>query len=190
MNMAPEAQTKMTRLYLKMMAGIIFTDQEALAHYYIVQYIEHIYKCIGEAVKGEKVLAGMVKEGILKVTQTHNETNYYIHTLPRTIQVNFSGQITKTEKLEPVPDAQIDGISWSENIEELKQFYSTAKYENAIQLEKGVFIENTKLFIENNLTIIQSHEGNRNFLPAMDRLKKLKRILEHKTNNQDAKIKN
>jgi hypothetical protein len=110
--------------------------------------------------------------------------------LPRTIQVNFSGQITKTEKVEPPPDAQIDGISWSENIEELKQFYSTAKYENGIQLEKGVFIENTKLFIENNLTIIQSHEGNRNFLPAMDRLKKLKRILEHKTNNQDAKIKN
>lgn len=74
-----------------------------------------------------------------------------------------------------------EGISWAPHIEELKKFYKTAQYDNGIRLDKATVIEDTTLFIETNLSIIQAYEGNRNFLPAMDRLKKLKRILETKT---------
>ena len=74
-----------------------------------------------------------------------------------------------------------EGISWAPHIAELKEFYKTAQYDNGIRLDKATVIEDTALFIETNLSIIQAYEGNRNFLPALDRLKKLKRILETKT---------
>jgi len=73
-----------------------------------------------------------------------------------------------------------EGISWAPHIAELKEFYKTAQYDNGIRLDKATVIEDTALFIETNLSIIQAYEGNRNFLPALDRLKKLKRILETK----------
>ena len=89
MNMAPEAQTKITRLYLKMMAGIIFTEKEALPQDYIIAYAEKICNDVGEASNGYNILKMMVKLDIIKVSATLHGDNFYTHTLPKTIQVNF-----------------------------------------------------------------------------------------------------
>ena len=89
MNMAPEAQIKMTRLYLKMMAGIIFTEKEALPQDYIIAYAEKICDDIGEASNGYNILKMMVKMDIIKVSATLHGDNFYTHNLPKTIQVNF-----------------------------------------------------------------------------------------------------
>lgn len=89
MNMAPEAQIKITRLYLKMMAGIIFTEKEALPQDYIIAYAEKICDDIGEASNGYNILKMMVKMDIIKVSATLHGDNFYTHTLPKTIQVNF-----------------------------------------------------------------------------------------------------
>ena len=89
MNLSPEAQTKMTRLYLKMMAGIIFTDKEALPEYYIISYAEKICNDVGEASNGYNIIAGMIKMDILKLSTELNGEQYYTHNLPKTIQANF-----------------------------------------------------------------------------------------------------
>ena len=89
MNMAPEAQIKITRLYLKMMAGIIFTEKEALPQDYIIAYAEKICDDIGESSNGYNILKMMVKMDIIKVSATLHGDNFYTHTLPKTIQVNF-----------------------------------------------------------------------------------------------------
>ena len=89
MNLSPDAQTKMTRLYLKMMAGIIFTDKEALPQDYIIAYAEKICDDIGEASNGYNILKMMVKMEIIKVSATLHGDNFYTHNLPKTIQVNF-----------------------------------------------------------------------------------------------------
>jgi hypothetical protein len=89
MNLSPEAQTKMTRLYLKMIAGIIYTDKEALPEYYIIAYAEKICNDVGEATNGYNILTGMIKMDILKISDTLHGDNFYTHTLPKTIQVNY-----------------------------------------------------------------------------------------------------
>jgi hypothetical protein len=89
MNLSPEAQTKMTRLYLKMMAGIIFTDKEALPEDYIIAYAEKICGDVGEASNGYNIIAGMIKMDILKISAELNGEKFYTHTLPKTIQANF-----------------------------------------------------------------------------------------------------
>ena len=89
MNLSPEAQTKMTRLYLKMMAGIIFTEKEALPEDYIIAYAEKICDDIGEASNGYNILKMMKKMDIIKWSGTSRGENFYIHTLPKTIQANF-----------------------------------------------------------------------------------------------------
>lgn len=90
-------------------------------------------------------------------------------------------EIKAPDKKQDYYSSREESISWASHISELKEFYKTARYENVIRLDKATVIEDTALFIETNLSIIQAYEGNRNFLPAMDRLKKLKRILETKT---------
>lgn len=89
MNLSPDAQTKMTRLYLKMMAGIIFTEKEALPEDYIIAYAEKICNDVGEASNGYNILKMMVKLDIIKVMTTLHGINFYMHTLPKTIQANF-----------------------------------------------------------------------------------------------------
>ena len=89
MNLSPDAQNKMTRLYLKMMAGIIFTEKEALPESYIIAYAEKICDDIGEASNGYNILKMMKKMDIIKWSGTSRGENFYIHTLPKTIQANF-----------------------------------------------------------------------------------------------------
>jgi hypothetical protein len=72
-----------------MMAGIIFTDHEALPASYIISYAEKICNDVGEASNGYNILAGMIKMDILKLSAELNGEKFYTHNLPKTIQVNF-----------------------------------------------------------------------------------------------------
>jgi hypothetical protein len=84
-----QRSAKTQQLYLKILAGVIFTDKEALAADYIVRYIEYSCKAVGEIVNGSNTLLAMVKNGIIKPGGTYDEVIYYTHNLPRTIQANF-----------------------------------------------------------------------------------------------------
>ena len=87
--MTDEQAKKLTRLYLKMMAGIIFTDHEALPASYIISYAEKICNDVGEASNGYNIIAGMIKLDILKLSAELNGEKFYTHTVPKTIQANF-----------------------------------------------------------------------------------------------------
>jgi Fe2+ or Zn2+ uptake regulation protein len=89
-----ERSEKIEKLYLKILAGVIFTDHEALPQYFIISYIEASCKHVGEIVKGYNVLKSMEKHGIIKPSNAHGEETYYTHNLPRTLQANFPNHIT------------------------------------------------------------------------------------------------
>jgi Fe2+ or Zn2+ uptake regulation protein len=89
-----ERSEKVEKLYLKILAGVIFTDHEALPQYFIISYIESSCKHVGEIVNGYNVLKSMERHGIVKPSGVHSEESYYTHNLPRTIQANFPNHIT------------------------------------------------------------------------------------------------
>jgi hypothetical protein len=86
--MTDEQTQKLTRLFLKIIAGIVFTDLEALPDGYIIMYAEKICNDIGEASDGNKILSGMVHYGIITKRSELNGQSYYTHNLPKTIQAN------------------------------------------------------------------------------------------------------
>jgi len=85
---------KVEKLYLKILAGVIFTDHEALPQYFIINYIEASCKHVGEIVNGYNVLKSMERHGIVKHSGVNSEETFYTHNLPRTIQANFPNHIT------------------------------------------------------------------------------------------------
>ncbi len=80
---------KAVMLFYKAIAGIVFTDHEALPASYILSYAEKICSDIGEASNGENIIKGMIKMNILKFSAELNGEHYYTHNLPKTIQANY-----------------------------------------------------------------------------------------------------
>lgn len=86
--MTDEQTQKLTRLFLKIIAGIVFTDLEALPASYIKIYAEKICRDVGETGSGENIFNGMIKLNILTFSAEYNGEPYYTHNIPKTIQVN------------------------------------------------------------------------------------------------------
>jgi hypothetical protein len=68
--------------------------------------------------------------------------------------------------------------SWNQDIEELEKFFSVNKIpQDPVMLDEGVQITDVSLFIESHLAIVKGQNGKPRYLPYLDRLRELKRIL-------------
>jgi hypothetical protein len=69
-------------------------------------------------------------------------------------------------------------IDWSSRIEKLESFFiSLEAPERPIQLNKGATITDLKKFVESHLAPVKANNGNRAFLPYLERLEKVQKII-------------
>lgn len=102
-------------------------------------------------------------EPVTLVTKVTNEKNF-IFSQPENSEVkNLSKpHIEKSE-------------DWSDQIKELESYFSnTSIPTNPIKLDVCSTITNTKLFIESHIATARANNGNKTFLPYLNRLNKLK----------------
>jgi hypothetical protein len=88
-------------------------------------------------------------------------------------------QITTIQKPAPAPAKQ--GI-WSNEIEELEQFFSSVKLPDTIRLNPCSMITDINLFIKSHMDIVKAQNGNKRYIPYLERLQELKAILKTNLN--------
>lgn len=71
---------------------------------------------------------------------------------------------------------------WSNEIEELDQFFSSVKLPASIKLNLCSTITDINLFISSHLETVKAQNGNNRFIPYLDRLNELKSILKSNLN--------
>lgn len=84
-------------------------------------------------------------------------------------ELNLSSQVTEL-------------LNWDKDISELENYFIRVKPINGdIQLNPYSKIINYSLFVKSHLEIIKSNNGNKVFLPYLNRLKELKNLIHKKT---------
>jgi hypothetical protein len=64
---------------------------------------------------------------------------------------------------------------WDQNIDELEKFFSGIELPTGpLRLDKCSQITNIELFIKSHLDIVKAQNGNKRYLPYLDRLNELK----------------
>ncbi len=84
--------------------------------------------------------------------------------------------------IEPAEESQKEParefLDWSSRIEELESFFiSLEAPERAIELNKGATITDLKKFVDSHLATVKANNGNRAFLPYLERLEKVKEVI-------------
>ena len=85
-------------------------------------------------------------------------------------------EVFKTERIEhPIGEQPED---WSNDIAELENYFAGVKLPTQhIKLNKCSTITNCSLFVESHFAIVQTNNGNRTFLPYLNRLQELRQLL-------------
>lgn len=69
---------------------------------------------------------------------------------------------------------------WSVDIADMEQFFKSVTLPEApVRIDKCSRIINIELFIKTHLSIVKSQNGNTRYIPYLDRLIELKRILSN-----------
>ena len=106
---------------------------------------------------------------------------------------DFSIKTPKTPEVQPLIRKQEPEIktwlngtkkeNWQNRINELEYYFNSTTLPNTtIKLNPHTSIFDISKFIESDLLAVKSHNGNRHFLPALERLEGLRRILTLSTN--------
>ncbi len=99
----------------------------------------------------------------------NTDDNVYFHS-----KQNYRPQIEKNLKKR---FAEV----WGKDIEDLERFYSEISFpEVPIRLNECSFITDVSKFVQSNLTMVKTNNGNPAYQPYLIRLKKLKQILINK----------
>ncbi len=94
--------------------------------------------------------------------------------------------LAKVELIEPIEKAVISrkavklkSESWIKEIAELEEYFSNINSlpKAQIRLSESEVIYDVSQFVENHLSIVKSNDGNRTFLPYLERLNALKKRL-------------
>tara|TARA_R110000851_G_scaffold315319_1_gene477738 strand:- start:2669 stop:4072 length:1404 start_codon:yes stop_codon:yes gene_type:complete len=68
--------------------------------------------------------------------------------------------------------------NWSNDIAELKNYFESIELPSQrIKLHEGITITDCSLYIESHFTTVKGNNGNRTFLPYLNRLQELKQVL-------------
>lgn len=86
-------------------------------------------------------------------------------------------EITTLPKVEKIKSGP-----WSNEITELEQFFSSVKLPDTIKLNQCSTITDINLFIKSHLDTVKGQNGNKRFIPYLDRLNELKEILKQNLN--------
>ena len=110
---------------------------------------------------------------VTKVTKvTHQQNILFSHVTPLPKEEAF-----KTERIEHPINEQLQ--TWSNDIAELEKYFSELILpKEPILLSPGVTIFRADTFIQSHLDTIQANEGNKYFLPHLNRLQDLKSIID------------
>jgi len=110
---------------------------------------------------------------VTKVTKvTHQQNILFSHVTPLPKEEAF-----KTERIEHPINEQLQ--TWSNDIAELEKYFSELILpKEPILLSPGVTIFRADTFIKSHLDTIQANEGNKYFLPHLNRLQDLKSIID------------
>ena len=74
-----------------------------------------------------------------------------------------------------------DQEDWTKKIDKLEVFFkNTDVPSEPIQLSGGATVFDFKLFVSSQLAVVKRHNGQAVFLPYLNRLKELKKVLEAK----------
>jgi hypothetical protein len=88
--------------------------------------------------------------------------------------------VRKIHKKYGIGDFNRSNQNCGPEIEELEQFFSgKTLFPEKIKLDLCTTIHNVQLFLDSHFNIIKNTNGNKYSLPYLDRLKKLKNILEN-----------
>jgi hypothetical protein len=116
-------------------------------------------------------------EKVTKVTKvTHQQNIYFSHPepLPKV-------EVFKTELIEQPIKEQPQ--NWSNDIAELENYFATIELPTQpIKLNSCSTITNCSLFLENHFATVKANNGNRTFLPYLNRLQELKQVITINSN--------
>ncbi len=102
---------------------------------------------------------------------------------PEPIQVKTSIRKKEVEVLAPDPIINEQPENWEQDILKLKTYFTSIELpKQPVQLNQCSTITNIALFIESHFAIIKTYKGKRTFLPYLNRLQELKRILTINSN--------
>lgn len=74
----------------------------------------------------------------------------------------------------------IEPETWDQDIAELEHYFSTVSLPtNPVRLNPCTMLTNANIFIHSNLAIVKANNGNRTFLPYLERMQELKQILSN-----------
>jgi len=107
--------------------------------------------------------------GVTKVTHQQNIIFSHVEPLPKV-------EVFKTERIEQPQN-------WSNDIAELENYYASIKLPTQpVKLNRCSTITDCSLFIESHFATVKGNNGNRTFLPYLNRLQELKQILTINSN--------
>jgi hypothetical protein len=87
-------------------------------------------------------------------------------------------EVTTLPKIEKIVKPGI----WSNEIEEMEQFFKSIKLPEMIKLDQCSKITDVPLFVESHLSVLKAQNGNRRYMPYLDRLNEMKTILKANLN--------
>lgn len=112
--------------------------------------------------------------GVTKVTPQQNIIFSHVAPLPKV-------EVLKTEQYEQPTKEQPQ--NWINDIAELKNYFASIKLPTQpVKLNKCSTITDCSLFIESHFAAVKRNNGNRTFLPYLNRLQELKQILTINSN--------
>jgi len=112
--------------------------------------------------------------GVTKVTQQQNILFSHVAPLPKV-------EVLKTERIEPSIKEQPQ--NFNNDITELENYFKGITLPTRpVKLNPGTTITNCSIFIESHFAAIRANNGNKYFLPYLNRIHELKRILNKNHN--------
>jgi hypothetical protein len=111
-------------------------------------------------------------EKVTKVTKVTPQQNIlFSHAEPLLkVEIFKAERINQTIKEQPT--------NWSDEIAELENYFRIIKLPTEpFKLNNGSTINNCQLFIESHLAIVKANNGERTFLPYLNRLRELKEVI-------------
>ena len=106
---------------------------------------------------------------VTKVTPQQNIIFSHVEPLPKV-------EVFKTERIERLKKEQPQ--NWSNDIAELENYFANIELPTgSVKLNRCSTITDCSLFIESHFAAVKGNNGNRTFLPYLNRLQELKQVL-------------
>ena len=86
----------MKNLFMRLLLGIVYTDQEARPKDEIISYIDKITEDVGAPYDGDRIFAKMVEDNLLIFVQEIQGMGYYAHNLPKTLAHDYKRDNQRT----------------------------------------------------------------------------------------------